>query len=293
MSLSDPKSKVLLQLDPDEHASVFDSVVAIDSGVDHLLRHHSVKESDVEDLVHGAIFTRGLEDLKRTAIFVGGSNVEVGERILKKVISTFFGPLSVSVMLDSNGANTTAAAAVLSATRHRDLQGAKVVVLGGTGPVGRRICVLAARQGANVMLGSRSQSRSANAVDTIKLLDSNWNLTPFATGDDAWLDEIKDADILISAGAAGVELISKSQLEKFSQLRVAIDLNAVPPAGIEGVDVMATGSNVNELVVYGAIGVGGLKMKIHKAALRKLFTQNNQVLDANEIYDIGTSIVSK
>ena len=98
---------------------------------------------------------------------------------------------------------------------------------------------------------------------------------------------------MISAGAAGVELISKSQLEKFSQLRVAIDLNAVPPAGIEGVDVMATGSNVNELVVYGAIGVGGLKMKIHKAALRKLFTQNNQVLDANEIYDIGTGIVSK
>jgi len=287
------KPKILIQLDPDNQPSVFDSVVAVDSGIDQLFRHHSVQNADVEGLVHGAIFTRGPKDLHNTAIFIGGHNVHDGEAILKEVQSVFFGPMSVSVMLDSNGANTTAAAAVLSASKHIDLSTAKVAVLGGTGPVGQRVARLAARQGAKVAVGSRFLNRSESVCDELSQIDSKWNLTPFATQTDNWVDSIRDANVLFAAGAAGYELISSDELQKLSELKIAIDLNAVPPAGIAGVDVMATASEVHGTIVYGAIGVGGLKMKIHKASLKKLFTANNLVLDANDIYDIGSELIGR
>ena len=111
--------KILVQLDADTHASVFDSVVALDAGADHLLRHGHVQPEQVRDLVYGAMFTRGPDQLHNTAIFVGGSNVASGEQLLAEVTKCFFGPMRVSVMLDANGANTTAAAAVLAAARGR------------------------------------------------------------------------------------------------------------------------------------------------------------------------------
>ena len=138
------KRKILLQLDTDERPSSFDAVVAVDSGVDVLLPYGGITPDNVRDLVYGAIFTRGPEDLKSTAIFVGGSDVGRGEELLSVIRKTFFGPLQVSSMLDCNGANTTAAAAVIAATKHFDsgdskLEGVPAVVLGSTGPVGRRV----------------------------------------------------------------------------------------------------------------------------------------------------------
>ena len=133
------KAKILVQLDSDPQASVFDGVVAVDAGVDHLFRHAAVSPAQVRELVYGAIFTRGVDDLHRTAIFVGGSDVSAGEEILAKVQAAFFGPMRVSVMLDSNGANTTAAAAVISAAKHCPLAGAQATVLAATGPVGSRV----------------------------------------------------------------------------------------------------------------------------------------------------------
>src|SRR6266516_2427581 len=157
------KPKILIQLDSDPHPSVFDAVVATDAGVDRLLQYGGVEPSDVRDLVHGAIFTRGPQDLMNTAIFIGGSSVKVGEELLKQATAAFFGPLRVSVLLDANGANTTAAAAVLAAAKHVELRGATATVLGGTGPVGERAARLLARQGANVQVASRSYGR-ANEV---------------------------------------------------------------------------------------------------------------------------------
>lgn len=112
------RPKILIQLDPDPHSSVFDAVVAIDSGVDRLLPYAHVQPDQVRDLVHGAIFTRGPKDLHRTAIFIGGTDVAAGEQLLQRVKESFFGSLRVSVLLDASGANTTAAAAVLAAARH-------------------------------------------------------------------------------------------------------------------------------------------------------------------------------
>ena len=102
------KRKILLQLDADRHASSFDAVVAVDAGVDQVLQYHGVEPTRVRDLVHGAMFTRGPRDLHCTAIFIGGADVAAGEALLQQVTDCFFGPLSVSVLLDANGANTTA-----------------------------------------------------------------------------------------------------------------------------------------------------------------------------------------
>src|SRR3954464_2522346 len=144
------KPKILIQLDSDAHASVFDAVVATDAGVDRLLQYCNVKPADVQGLVHGAIFTRGPQELTQTAIFIGGSSVAVGEELLAAAKKAFFGPMRVSALLDANGANTTAAAGVLAAAKHVMLSGATALVLGGTGPVGERAARLLARQGTAV-----------------------------------------------------------------------------------------------------------------------------------------------
>src|SRR5579863_10071207 len=129
---------ILIQLDTDPLPSVFDRVV----DVDQLFSYGGVTPETVEGLVHGAIFTRGPKELAHTAIFIGGSNVAAGEAVLKRVCRTFFGPMRVSVLMDSNGSNTTAAAAVLSARKHLPLAGTEAAVLAGTGPVGLRAAQL-------------------------------------------------------------------------------------------------------------------------------------------------------
>src|SRR5258706_2723256 len=154
------KRKILIQLDSDVHASVFDRVVAVDAGAEEIFSYAGVKPEHVQGLVHGAIFTR--KDLKSTAIFVGGSEVGAGEKLMAEALKHMlpkFG-LRVSIMLDSNGANTTAAASVRAAARHLQLKDAKSLVLGGTGPVGQRVARLLAREGADVRVGSRQQARA-------------------------------------------------------------------------------------------------------------------------------------
>ena len=287
------KQRILIQLDSDKHASVFDGVVAVDSGVDHLFQYSQVSVDDVEGLVHGAMFTRGPQDLHQTAVFVGGSDVATGEALAEAATNCFFGPMRVSVMMDSNGANTTAAAAVLAAAREMNLNGVEALVLAGTGPVGLRAGRLLAAQGARVKLGSRSLERAQQAAAAIQsqVDGSEVQGIATATGEETLL-AAKDAEVIIAAGAAGIQLISKSVWEQCEQLKVLIDLNAVPPLGIVGVDVMDKAKADGQQILYGAIGVGGTKMKIHKAAIASLFESNEQVLDAEEIYSIGESLES-
>lgn len=280
--------KILIQLDTDPQPSTFDRVVAIDSDVDCLFSYGGVAPETVEPLVHGAIFTRGMKDLAHTAIFIGGSNVAAGEKLLKKVCDTFVGPMRVSVMMDSNGSNTTAAAAVLSARKHLKLAGSNALVLAGTGPVGLRAAQLLAAAGARVRVGSRSVQRVVKACEEISAVAPQSQVTGCAT---ASIDDLRracqDVQLVIAAGAAGAELLPAEVRREIASLKVAIDLNAVPPVGISGIEVFDKGVEREGVVCYGAIGVGGLKMKIHKAALRRLFEANDQVLDRTEIYRIG------
>jgi hypothetical protein len=284
---------ILIQLDTDPLPSVFDRVVAVDADVDHLFSYGSVTPESAESLVHGALFTRGPKDLPHTAIFIGGSSVTAGQAVLKKVCRTYFGPMRVSVMMDSNGSNTTAAAAVLSARKHLDLSGAIAVILAGTGPVGLRAAQLLAKAGTLVRIGSRSLERAAHACEEIRLaVAGGATAAPFATAARENLQQAcEGANLVIAAGAAGVELLPAELRRSLSSLKVAIDVNAVPPPGIAGIEVFDKGTVREGVVCYGAIGVGGLKMKIHKAALRKLFEANDKVLDWSEIYTIGEELL--
>jgi hypothetical protein len=247
----------------------------------------------VQGLVHGAIFTRGPQDLKRTAIFIGGSDVAAGERLLEEVLRHLvpsFG-LRVSVLLDSNGANTTAAAAVRAAARHLPLEGVPALVLGGTGPVGQRVARLLARQGAQVRVGSRQASRASHVCQAIQSRAPAAKVEPAGTGTALELQAaLAGRALVIAAGAAGAVLLPQAVRSACPSLRVAIDLNAVPPLGIEGVEVTAKGVEREGVLCYGAIGVGSTKMKIHKAAVARLFESNDQVMDAEEVYALATSI---
>lgn len=289
-----PKPNILIQLDSDAHPSVFDSVVAVDAGVDQLLRHGGVEPTLVRDLVHGAMFTRGSEDLRHTAIFIGGSNVAVSERLLAAVTDCFFGPMRVSVMFDANGANTTASAAVLAAAKHVTLESCQTLVLAATGPVGQRVVRLLAGEGAKVSAASRSAKRAEQVCEAVRTRHPEAELTACEISNDDQLSEaFEGIELVVAAGAAGVQLLRREIRDASPTLRVAIDLNAVDPVGIEDIKVTDKAAEQGKIICYGAIGVGGTKMKIHKAALRRLFESNDAVLDAEEIYQIGRDLAAK
>ncbi len=283
--------RILIQFDTDSQPSSFDRVVAVDSGVDELFSYSDITADNVTPLVHGAMFTRGPADLKNTAIFVGGSNVADGEALLSAVQSAFFGPIRVSVMMDSNGSNTTAAAAVLAAAGHLDLSHTTALILGGTGPVGQRAAQIMCGLGASVRIGTRKISRAEATCDAVSAVVDGAQVIPHETGTARALAAAADgAELIIATGAAGVQLLSVAQRRELGSLKVAIDLNAVPPAGIEDVEVMDRAEERDGVICYGAIGVGGTKMKIHKAAVAKLFTANDLVLDTNAIFEIGQNL---
>src|SRR5262249_15113581 len=273
--------KILIQLDSDHHPSVFDRVVAVDAGADEIFSYGAVKPEHVRDLVHGAIFTRGPKDLKNTALFVGGSDVAAGERLLEEArrhMIPQFG-LQVSVLLDANGANTTAAAAVRVAAGHLDLAKTPALVLGGTGPVGQRVALLLASQGAQVRIASRQLSRAQAVCEAIAKKVADTHVEPVATANPQDVQTaLAGRKLVFAAGAAGIVLLPQSVRLASPDLKLAVDLNAVPPLGIEGIEVTDKGVLRDGVICYGAVGVGGTKMKVHKAAVARLFESNDQVL---------------
>src|SRR5262249_25555665 len=145
--------------------------------------------------------------------------------------------LRVSVLLDANGANTTAAAAVWAAAQHLDLKSAKALVLGGTGPVGQRVARLLAHEGTAVRGGSRQQAKARGVCDAIRAKLPSARLEPAGTATAKDLHSaLAGRTLVVAAGAAGVVLFPRSARSACPELKVAIDLNAVPPLGIEGVD---------------------------------------------------------
>ena len=292
-------ARILLQLDTDPQASTFDAVVAVDAGADVLLRHGGVTVDTVVPLVHGAMFTRGGADLASTAIFIGGSDVPAAEAVFAKVRKTFFGPVRVGVLLDPSGANTTAAAAVVAAARHLPLAdrsaGVGAVVLGGTGPVGQRVARLLAGLGVAVSLVSRSLERARRVCERVHTEVPGASLRPIEGRDASGAEPdlaaaLAEARPVVACGAAGVTLLDEQGRGAATGARVLVDLNAVPPAGIAGIGAGDKARDDGGRIVYGALGVGGTKMKIHKEAIRRLFAANDTVLDAEQLLAIGMDL---
>ena len=200
--------KLLLQLDTSPHPSVFDRVVAYDAGADEIMSHGGVTEDAVRDLVHGCIFTRGPKDLKNTAIFIGGTDMAAGERLLAAVRKAFFGPMRVSVMLDSNGGNTTAVAAVAKLQQAAgDVQGRRAVITAGTGPVGVRAAGLLAKAGADVVITSRRPEQSTQVIEQIRQRFGG-TVRAVALADSSQAAAVLEgAELLLNTGPAGVRLV--------------------------------------------------------------------------------------
>ena len=292
--------RVLIQLDGDPQPSTFDAVVAVDAGAEVLLRHGGVTPAHVVPLVHGAMFTRGGSDLASTAIFVGGSDVAAAEALAARVATTFFGPIRVGVLVDPSGANTTAAAAVVSAGRHLNLSSdaaapVSAVVLGGTGPVGQRVVRLLAAKGVQVACASRSLARAEATVAGVRSRIPGARLTALESpagfsSQSPFGRAVAVADLVVAAGAAGVTLLDHGGRAAAGKARVLIDLNAVPPAGIAGVEPQDKARADGSAVCYGAFGIGGLKMKIHRAAIEQIFNDPHAFLDAEDLLVIGESL---
>jgi methylenetetrahydrofolate/methylenetetrahydromethanopterin dehydrogenase (NADP+) len=286
--------KLLLQMDSSRLPSVFDQIVAYDAGTDVVLSYGGVTEGDVRDLIHGCIFTRGSKDLHNTAVWIGGNNMSAGEQLLAMAQDALIAPYSVSIMLDSNGSNTTAVAAVVKIEETLgNLKGKKVIILAGTGPVGQRAAGLLARDGARVTITSRKPEQGEKARQFISAR-FNVPVEAFTLNDPSQLPPLLDgAEVLLNSGPAGVQMVPKSVWTAARTLKVAVDLNAVPPLGIEGVDVGDEGVKRNGIVTFGAFGVGNFKTKLHKACVARLFTRNDLVLDAEAIAEIARELVKK
>jgi hypothetical protein len=279
--------KLLFLFDTDSYASVFDTVVAYDGGADRVTGYANVTPDNVGGLVDGTIFTRGGKDKQHTAIFVGGGDMAKGEALLKAVQKKFFGPFRVSVMLDPNGSNTTAAAGVALLAKATKLKCKKAVVLAGTGPVGMRASALLAQEGAEVSLTSRSKERAEKAAQAIEAR-FGVKVKPVQGADEAArAKDLEGAQIVFAAGAIGIELVKTSHWEGNRTIEAVADVNAQPPLGLEGIEATDKGNKRDGKICFGALGIGGLKLKLHRACIGQLFESSEDVLDAEHIYALA------
>lgn len=283
--------KLLYHFDTDPIPSVFDSVVGYDGGADHITQLGGINAANCHPLVEGAIYTRAPKHKKNTALFIGGSDLAAGQELFSAVQKIFFQKFRVSVMLDSNGCNTTAAAGVALVTSSTDVKGKTAVVLAGTGPVGQRAAVMLAMQGANVRLTSRKLDRSQQSCE---LMHEQFGveLTPMvASDDDSVNTALSGAEIVFGAGKTGIQLLTADQWQNHSSIQVVADVNTAPPLGFEGIDMMDNNTERFGKRIYGGIGIGALKLKTHRACIEKLFDANDQVFDAKEVYRIASSLI--
>lgn len=279
--------KILVYLSNEPKPSLFDLIVAYDSDVDVVLPYGDISKDDITDMVYGCIFTRRPKKLINTAILIGGNDSDLADKMMKKAKKTFFGDFKVSIMADPNGNSTTSAATVVKIKdKLEDLKGMKAVVLAGTGPVGERVSVLLHRERVNVTLTSRKQEKAEKVCQKIKEKYDK-DVSPKQVSDDAeCLEAVKGADIVVATGKAGIQLMSKEVWSQCPSIKVLADVNAYPPAGIEGVEVADDGREVDGKYLFGAVAVGDIKTKGMRDVIRKMYDEKGAYMDLEKIYDI-------
>jgi hypothetical protein len=283
--------KILIQLDTDEHPSTFDAIVAHDADVDVLLRYGNIEPKAVRGLVQSAFFTRGPKDLSTMAVWVGGSSVRAGEEVLEEVKKAFFGPFKVSAMLDSNGCNTTAATAVAKLAKEVELKGRVVIV--GAGAVGLRAAALLEQEGCEVTISGIPADRFGDDYRRARGLTvaEERGFGIVEPEDDAALAKVLDgASIVLAAGPAGVQLLPETLWKGVGSAAVLADFNAAEPLGIEGTEANDDFKDYDGKRVLGALAIGGPKMKVHKACIRRLFDSNDVILDVDGVYDVAKEL---
>jgi hypothetical protein len=284
--------KILVQLDTDQHPSAFDAIAAYDADVDVVMSYGAITAENLGDVVQGAIFPRGPDGLSNTVFWVGGSKVRDGEAVFEAAQKLFFEPFKPSIMLDSDGSNTTAAAAVARVRGAVDLAGINAAVI-GVGPVGLRTAELLRREGAEVTMFTFPPDvmggghRRASGIPVAQ--DAGFEVVEPASSDE--LDAaLAGRAVVFAAGPAGTQILRRSGWAQ-EGVRVVVDYSAAEPVGVEGVD---RGDGLEEedgVLKLGALAVGGPKMKLQKACIRRMFENKGTVMDLEGVYDVALEVV--
>lgn len=281
------KPFILHMLTTAKNLSPFDVNMAMDAGWLQAVPYTNVEPSEIRGLVQDVIFSRSLNGLKRTGIFIGGRDIKQAMDMLKNSKNSMVPPFEVSVFADPSGAFTTAAGMVAAIERElrskfgTDLVGKNIIALGGTGPVGQVAAVIAAQAGANVRIIGRQLDRAQNIADLCneEFGDGKINIAAGADADKA--EFMQTADVVMATGAAGIELLSAALVAQAPQLKVAADVNAVPPSGIAGVDAFHDGTPIagsnSGAVGIGALAIGNIKYQAQNKLLKNMLNSEKTV----------------
>jgi len=297
------KRSILHMFDPMPNNSPFDINMALDAGFDVLMPYSNVKLESIHNLTQDAIFSRSPAGIKKTALFIGGRDIGMAIDMLQASIPAMVPPFEVSVFADPSGAFTTAAALVacvekaLFETHGKPLADCKALVFGGTGPVGIATGVITSLQGAQTTLVDHLSEETAN--DAAKQYNRRFGaqLTGAAArNDDEKIALLRDADLVFCTAKAGIRVLSSSVLAQAQQLKVAGDVNAVPPLGIEGInsDDFATpiSNHAAGAVGVGALAVGDVKYRLQHELLKSMLeTDKPLFLDFRDAFIKAKSLV--
>ncbi len=214
-------------------------------------------------------------------------------------------PFEVSIFADPSGAITTAAAMVacvevwVKNISNESLEGKTIHVLGGTGPVGVCSGILASKCGAKVFLGSTRGEKVGQAIADEYNARFDVNMQGKNIGSDEAIENLlQTSNVIINAAKAGLQVISKPQLEQAPELIVATDANAVPPAGIEGVDINDMGKELDftpkKAVAIGALKVGHIKNKVHHRLFEMMRESDKPIyVDHEKAFEIARVFAAK
>ena len=302
---SDEAPYILFYMDTDKRASSFDICMAYDAGFKAVVPYENVSAEDAKKIVQDAMFSRGPEGIKHTSFFIGGRDVEKAELVLETIKNTMFPPFETGVIVDPCGAYTTAAAAVAKvedSIKSRELGSLadKTCAVLGTGPVGRIIAVLLSRLGCDVSIASLNPKRNDGAEYVDKLSNSireryGVNVEGvFAPSTEEKLKILHRADVIFCAGTEGVRVINKSLLEEMKLLKVIADINAVPPLGVEGINL---NDDMREIVSgifgVGALTIGKLKYDLEKEILKEVRKNGKEVYNYSFAMQLARELLQR
>ena len=285
-----------------KNLSPFDVNMAYDAGWDKCVPYTEIEVDDVEGLVQDAIFSRP-PGINKTGIFVGGRDPHKAIDMLKICKKSLVPPFTLSAFADPSGAFTTAAgmiAKVEDAIKNKFNQNfldQKIVVFGGTGPVGCIAGILAASAGAKVVIMGRKKEKCEELANFCKenYLDALANIS--GASNDEFDSQIAEVDVVLASGAAGIQLVSEEQLKIATSLKVAADVNAVPPSGVAGLDAMQdckelTASTSGALGI-GALAIGQVKYQAQSKLLKKMANSEEPIfLDFHDALELAREYVS-
>ena len=289
---------ILHMLSPLRHMSPFDVNMSLDAGYDAVVPYIDVKLEEVMPLVQDAMFSRSPRDAVHTAVFIGGKDAVLALDMLEQVRKTLLKPFEISAFADPAGSFTTAAAMVacveklLKQKKGKALADTHIVIFGATGPVGYTSGVIAALEGAEVTLTARELSKVQAKADEIKQRFGVTVHAAQAKSPEEITASLAGKEVALCCAAAGVQVLSASMLSAAKSLLVSADVNAVPPAGIEGLDLMANGVELaGGSLGIGPLAIGDVKYKTESGLFQRMASSPKAIsLDFRDAFSFAREI---